>query len=473
MTLLHILAFTIGAIVIAWIPSRIWRGWMLFGASVLAVYILQPQVPLRFFGFWFPTLAIGLSFLIWATIRPGGRKPGRSDLVALLLAVTLIVALDLTRWLPGALQVSPGGTPALPALLLGLLATGLFGTLIWRLTSRDGIVPWAMIALVVAFFIILKWAPAGLTVSRLLRTFTGQAQDLASLSDLSWIGFSYIAFRLLHTVRDGMAGRLPEIDFQSFLTYVIFFPMLVAGPIDRVERFTQEFAERPRLDADRFLRGCTRILLGCFKKFILADSLALIALNDINAPLVRGAGWMWLLLYAYSLRLYFDFSGYTDVAIGMGVLMGFKLPENFDRPYLKTDLAAFWNSWHITLARWFRAYIFNPLTRALRRGALARRVWIIVLAGQFVTMTLIGLWHGMTLNFTLWGLWHAAGLFAHNRWVELRRTRGLALPSGPLARLEPLLGGVLTFNFVSLGWVWFALSTPDLSLLVFRRLFGA
>jgi alginate O-acetyltransferase complex protein AlgI len=473
MTLIHVLTFTSISLVIAWIPSKVWRGWMLFGISVFAVYLLQPDVPLRHFGFWFPTLAITLSFLIWVSISPKARKITSADRRAFMLAVLMILALDSTRWLPAQLSFLPGGQPNPLVLVAALSAIAVLGWILWKLSGRGEIVPWVMILVVVAIFIIQKWAPAGLGMSRFLRTLTGQSSELASLKDLSWLGYSYIAFRLLHTIRDGMTGRLPKVDFQAFLTYVLFFPMLVAGPIDRIDRFHREFDERPRITVERIYRGLVRILLGVFKKFILADSLALIALNDINAPLVRGAGWMWILLYAYSFRLYFDFSGYTDVAIGMGVLMGFKLPENFDRPYLKTDLAAFWNSWQITLAQWFRTYVFNPLTRSLRQGALQKRIWIIILTGQLLTMTLIGLWHGVTVNFTLWGLWHAAGLFVHNRWVEFRRVRQLHLEPGFLARIEPFIGGLITFHFVSLGWVWFALSDPGLSLLVFRGLFGA
>jgi alginate O-acetyltransferase complex protein AlgI len=473
MTLLHIFVFALIALIIAWIPSRTWRGWLLFGISVMAVYNLQPEVPLRHFSFWFPTLTIILTFLTWLISGSGRAKFAPMDLRAFALAVGIIVLLDATRWLPAGLPLIADRAPPPASLALVLLAIALLGWFLKRRFGRQGIVSWILIAVVVGFFIVLKWVPVGIEVSRILRSLTGQSRELASMSDLSWIGYSYIAFRLLHALRDGMTGRLPEVDFQAFLTYVLFFPAIIAGPIDRIERFNREYSERPRISAGRLYKGSARILKGCFKKFVLADSLALVALNEINAPLIHGAGWMWLLLYAFSFRLYFDFSGYTDVAIGMGVLMGFNLPENFDQPYLKTDLAAFWNSWHITLAQWFRAYIFNPLTRALRRSELGKNIWIIILAGQLVTMILIGLWHGVTINFALWGLWHAIGLFVHNRWVDFRRTRRLALALGSFSRIEPIIGGLLTFNFVSLGWVWFALPTPELSLLVFQRLFGA
>ena len=182
---------------------------------------------------------------------------------------------------------------------------------------------------------------------------------------------------------------------------------------------------------------------------------------------------MWLLVYAYALRIYFDFSGYTDVALGLGKYLGINLPENFNQPYLKTNLTAFWNSWHITLAQWFRAYTFNPLTRYLRSRPNKLPVWLIILTGQVSTMLLIGLWHGITWNYAIWGLWHAAGLFIHNRWTEWRRSRSAEPPPRNwLQRASGFAGWVITFNYVCLGWVWFALPDVKLSWQVILKLFG-
>jgi len=204
---------------------------------------------------------------------------------------------------------------------------------------------------------------------------------------------------------------------------------------------------------------------------VLADALGLIALNGANAVQVRTTGWMWVLLYAYAFQIYLDFSGYTDIALGLGRLMGFKLPENFSAPYLKPNLTQFWNNWHMTLTQWFRAYFFNPLTRALRSAKKSLPVPAVIFITQLATMLLIGLWHGMTANFVLWGLWHGLGLFAHNRWSELTRARFAALPAAGQKVLN--VGGVfLTFNFVTLGWIFFALPTPSISWHVFTKLFG-
>jgi alginate O-acetyltransferase complex protein AlgI len=211
-------------------------------------------------------------------------------------------------------------------------------------------------------------------------------------------------------------------------------------------------------------------VIGLFKKFVLADTLAYIALNDALATQVRTTGWMWIVVYAYALQIYFDFSGYTDIAIGIARLVGVKLPENFAAPYLRPNLTQFWNSWHMTLTGWIRSYFFNPFNRWLR-GYKSMPTWTMILIGQVATMLIIGLWHGITLNFVLWALWHGFGLFFQNRWSDFMKSR-FQLSNPSQQRLLQIGGVLLTFHFVALGWVFFALSSPLLSSLVFRKLFG-
>jgi alginate O-acetyltransferase complex protein AlgI len=233
------------------------------------------------------------------------------------------------------------------------------------------------------------------------------------------LGFSYIAFRLIHTLRDRQTGRLPLVNLREYVTYAVFFPALTAGPIDRLERFTPQLRQPAPLD---LMPGGQRLLVGLFKKFVLADSLGLVALNPINAGQIETTGWTWLVLYAFSLQILLDFSGYTDIAIGMALLMGIRLPENFNRPYRRPNLTQFWNHWHMTLTFWFRAYFFNPLARSLRSGQMKLPVWIVILVTQVLTMLLIGLWHGITANFAFWGLWHGAGSVRAKPLVRLGLT---------------------------------------------------
>jgi alginate O-acetyltransferase complex protein AlgI len=196
----------------------------------------------------------------------------------------------------------------------------------------------------------------------------------------------------------------------------------------------------------------------------------LVALNANNALQVEKAGLGWVLLYAYAFQLYFDFSGYTDIAIGLGRLLGVRLPENFKAPYWKPNLTQFWNNWHITLTQWFRTYFFNPVTRAMRSREKQLPIPLIIFFTQLATMVLIGLWHGVAWNFILWGLWHGLGLFLHNRWSEWTR-KGFSTLLPVWQKILNMGGGLLTFHYVAIGWVFFALPTPTISFQFLKILF--
>jgi alginate O-acetyltransferase complex protein AlgI len=187
---------------------------------------------------------------------------------------------------------------------------------------------------------------------------------------------------------------------------------------------------------------------------------------------VRASGWAWVLLYAFAFQIFLDFSGYTDIAIGVGRLMGFQLPENFNAPLRKPNLTQFWNNWHMTLTQWFRAYFFNPVTRYLRSRPRPLPVPVIIFLTQMATMILIGLWHGVSWNFVLWGSWHGLGLFLHNRWAELTKVRLATFPPAGQKAIQAA-GVFLTFQYVALGWVFFALPTLASSFHFFGVLFGA
>ncbi|MEZ0395606.1 MAG: MBOAT family O-acyltransferase [Anaerolineales bacterium] len=470
MTLTFILILAGLAAVLGLFARGRWRLPLLLSVSALTVYALQPALPIRYLDFWLPTATLGLVVLGWVLTAPPDRRAWRDNWGAAAILGAVVLLLALSRLL--GLDLPAVGRP--PRLLpLLLFVTGVAGLAVFfqrspRL-SRLGLALGVFFLLLL--FICLKYPPLTTALSAWLRRWNAQSAALASALDLRWLGFSYLAFRLLHTFRDRQAGRLPPVSLAEYAIYAVFFPALAAGPIDRIERFVEDL-RRPRpLDSQGWLEAGRRLTLGLFKKFVLADTLALIALSPVNALQVHSAGWAWVLLYAYSLQLYFDFAGYTDIAIGLGRLVGVKLPENFNAPYLKPNLTQFWNNWHMTLTQWIRAYVFNPLTRALRASKRSLPAALIILAGQLSTMLLIGLWHGITWNFVLWGLWHAAGLFFHNRWSEWTRPR-LAAVSGSKRALLDLGGALLTFHYVTLGWVWFALPDPLTSWQVFLKLMG-
>jgi alginate O-acetyltransferase complex protein AlgI len=472
MGLVQIGASILTALLIGALTRGLWRTYLLLAFSVLAIYWFQPLLPLRSFDFWLPSLSLALVILIWLITSQSGAWRTRQNIIGFSIILGLVTLIDLARYfLPT--PVLTATTP--PQFLQYFVFTLIIGPIIlvvtWISHRSSGTISGTIILLIL-LLVILKTPELSLKVSVFFRTLANRQVENASFTDLRWLGFSYLAFRLIHVLRDKQMARLPELSLPEFATFVVFFPSLVAGPIDRAERFAQDLRKDFALTQDETLLAGQRVFLGLFKKFVIADALGLIALNDTLAAQVRTAGWMWIIVYAYAFQIYFDFSGYTDIAIGIARLVGIKLPENFVAPYTKPNLTQFWNNWHMTLTQWFRSYFFNPVNRWIR-GFRNIPAWIMILIGQLATMLLIGLWHGITFNFILWGLWHGLGLFTQNRWSDFIRTRYPNL--GQNTSLRPILqiGGILlTFHFVALGWVFFALSEPSLSWLVFRKLFN-
>jgi len=471
MTLALILISIVVAAMLGLVMQNRWRIPLLLGMSALAVYAFQPVLPVRSLDFWLPTATLAFTTLTWILTTPREQRFWRINWPTPAILGGIVLVLGLTRYSDFSLQMTASRPPQTLQILTGLAAVALVAFLLTRFTKPGKAVLTGAFVIIILLFIVLKVPQLAALVSMGLRSLNHQSTSLALAQDLRWLGFSYIAFRLLHTIRDRLSGRLPAVSLSEYVVYVIFFPALTAGPIDRIERFVGDLRRPLKLTADDLGEAGKRLMLGLFKKFAVADVLAMIALNPTNALQVRSPGWAWVLLYAYAFQIYFDFSGYTDIAIGMGRLLGIQLPENFNAPFLKPNLTQFWNSWHMTLTQWFRAYFFNPVTRALRSGKKPLPIPIIIFVTQVATMVLIGLWHGVTLNFVIWGLWHGLGLFVHNRWSELSRRRFAVLSSRWQSALN--VGGVLlTFNFIALGWVFFALPGLSISAHFLRVMFG-
>ena len=227
------------------------------------------------------------------------------------------------------------------------------------------------------------------------------------------LGISFYTFQSLSYTLDVYRGRMePERNFVRFALFVVFFPQLVAGPIVRANQFLPQLREGPRFSYERFQDGGFRILKGLFKKVVLGDYIAVHFTDKIfDAPETFTAPELAIALYAYTLQIYADFSGYTDIAIGVGKMLGYELPENFNRPYQARDMAEYWRRWHMTLAGWLRDYLFFPVMARLgsRGGYFA--LWL--------TMFLVGMWHGASWNFVIYANLHAAAV-VFNRWNRTR-----------------------------------------------------
>jgi len=270
------------------------------------------------------------------------------------------------------------------------------------------------------------------------------------------------------------------------MSFILFFPTMVAGPIKRYQDFRPKLVN-PSLDWDRdWQMGSTRILVGLAKKFVVADLLTAFT-NHLTIPdIAQAQRWVlpiWLL--AYGMKIYFDFSAYSDIAIGSARLFGIRVPENFDWPYLQTNIAEFWQHWHMSLYKWLVDYVFIPLGGS---RTAQPRVYLNVL----ITMFLSGLWHGAGLNFVVWGLWHGMLLAVHRGWKRWREretsnfkrqtsgklqtsnakaTTGSELFGGKLfPRFGCALSWALTFVMVNLGWAFFCMDLKT-AMYFFRRLF--
>ena len=266
-------------------------------------------------------------------------------------------------------------------------------------------------------------------------------------------GISFYSFQLLAYSIDLHRGRIrAERSFARFLLYISFFPQILQGPILRYGE-TAPFLGRREITKDDILYGVRRFLLGLGKKVLLADQVAVVAAAIYAHPALSGTGALWLAALCYTLQIYFDFSGYSDMAVGLGRLFGFKLPENFDHPYAALSITDFWRRWHITLSMWFRDYVYIPLGgNRVSRGRFALNL--------LTVWALTGLWHGSSWNFVLWGLYYGVLLLVEKLVIGKR-----------LERVPTALRRLVTFVLVTLGWVLFNLSDSRVLLPVLRRMF--
>ncbi|RJP69749.1 MAG: MBOAT family protein [Candidatus Abyssobacteria bacterium SURF_17] len=265
------------------------------------------------------------------------------------------------------------------------------------------------------------------------------------------LGISFYTFQALSYAIDVHRNRITLCSLPTFLLYILFFPQLIAGPIVRGELLIPQL-KHGELDATpaEFDEGIMLILIGLFKKVVIADYLATIVdpfFQDVSSLPRAGLDCM-LLLYAFSFQIYFDFGGYTDIARGSAKVLGIHLPMNFNFPYVAKNLREFWRRWHITLSTWLRDYLYIPLGGA-RKGQ--KRLY----ASLFVTMVLGGLWHGASWTFVLWGVYHGIGLMLTRYYQEMTAKRCTMHSHEEATSAISIFSILLTYQFVCIGWLFF------------------
>ncbi|HJN13702.1 MAG: MBOAT family protein [Pirellulaceae bacterium] len=314
---------------------------------------------------------------------------------------------------------------------------------------------WLWVSLVSNLSLLVFFKYSGFVTDNLnsLLTAAGVGVQLDAPDVLLPVGISFFTFQSMSYTIDFYRGKIPrERSFIRFATFVAFFPQLVAGPIERAKALLPQLAIHPRVTREDITDGLSLFLVGLFKKIALANYLALYVDQVYLIPDQYSAPALMLATFAFAWQIYFDFSGYTDMARGVARMMGYRLMLNFNNPYLATGLTDFWSRWHISLSTWFRDYVYIPLGGNRHGGRIMYR-------NLFLTFVISGVWHGAGWNFVVWGLLHAIGTVITHAGER----------SVWYAELPRFLKQLLVFVFVCFTWIFFrAESLGDAWLIVNR-----
>jgi alginate O-acetyltransferase complex protein AlgI len=276
---------------------------------------------------------------------------------------------------------------------------------------------------------------------------------LPAQGGLVFLGVSFLVLKAAGALVDAYRGTLRQVRFREVLAWLAWLPTYPSGPMETLEEFRRQW---PVFDRPRLLGGLERILFGLVKALLIAHYLGTWVEPIVAHPDQYRPGTLLLGLYAASLRFYFDFAGYSDIAIGLSAVFGYDIAENFDRPFLRRNLVQLWQHWHMTLTRWLRAYLFVPVSRGIMRRSGAAADRLAIAAGQLVAMTFCGVWHGVAWNFVVWGLLQGVGLV----WVGIvARDVGRRLPPALVGwwrqgAIAYVLSALLTFSFFSIAVIF-------------------
>ena len=275
------------------------------------------------------------------------------------------------------------------------------------------------------------------------------------------IAISFFTFQAISYLVDVYRGTVEKVSFLDLAVFLSFFPHLVAGPIVRASEFIPQLRNTINPRTVEGTRALTLIARGLFKKMVIADLLYVqIVRPAFGAPMSLSSLDSITAIYAYSVQLYCDFSGYTDIAIGVALLLGFKFPENFNRPYAATSLRDFWQRWHMTLSRWLKDYVYIPLG-GNRNSIFGKKL---VSLNIIAVMAVGGLWHGANTTFVLWGLYMGVVLVIEKWMRSFNEKHNIAIPA--------IVRRILTFHVVTFSWIIFASESVGNAKIMVGRIFS-
>ena len=294
--------------------------------------------------------------------------------------------------------------------------------------------------------------------------FLGLGVHMPLLEVLLPLGISFFTFQGMAYIVDVYKGiAVQPKSILDFLLFISFFPQLVAGPICRSHELLPQLAKEAPQELPDMSRAAGLIFSGLFKKVVLASYLSSSLVdNAFLAPENYSGVALWVTVFAYSIQIYLDFSGYTDLARGLGLMLGFELPKNFNGPYAATNIGDYWRRWHMSFSRWLRDYIYFPLG-----GSRVSKLRCYT--NLMITFVLCGLWHGAHERFMIWGFLHGVGLILYKWSMDVRRDKGIDI-KGPYPWWRLFLGWFVTLNFCVLVRVFFCCADFNTSLVFFGRL---
>ena len=279
------------------------------------------------------------------------------------------------------------------------------------------------------------------------------------------LGISFFAFEFIHYLTDVYKGGRPISNVVDFSLFAAFFPSQIAGPIKRYQDFVAQLQKPIEFTNANFTKGMDMFLQGLFKKVAIADNCSALANLGFSRVTELGTADAWITVLAFTIQIYFDFSGYTDMGRGSAYMLGFALPDNFNFPYLATSLQDFWKRWHISLSSWLRDYVYIPMGG--NRGGTSGKYKNLLL-----TMLIGGLWHGAAWHFVIWGGIHGSGLII-NHWYSNKVAAHPSLQKLHERKLAIVLSTLLTFGFVIFAWVFFRADTLNDAVQMLRDLVRA
>jgi alginate O-acetyltransferase complex protein AlgI len=449
---------------------------LIFLAIVLPVFFALRRTPLWipwlmaasyfFYGWWNPyylllvVYSTALDYLLVTLMdhcpAAGQARAGPVDKVlkaAFLISGALSLALFACA-LTGPADLRPAALTF--AVLVFLMALGAF------FGSRR---IWLLISLINNLALLLFFKYARFVVENLNHALawfglSPQLPDPATLMPHGWtyvlpVGISFFTFQSMSYTIDFYLGKVRrERNILRFATFVCFFPQLMAGPIERAKHLLPQFQKAPPVRLQNLTDGASLFLVGLYKKLALANYLSLYVESVYSNPSACDAPALILATFAFAWQIFFDFSGYTDMARGVAKLMGFNLILNFNNPYLATGLGDFWSRWHISLSTWFRDYVYIPLGGS-RQGTL------ITYRNLFITFLVSGIWHGANWTFAIWGVLHAFGVML---------TRELERSTFYRDRVPALFKQAWVFAYVCFAWIFFRAASLSDAMIIIERI---